>query len=148
MAELWVLLCSRGGWTHLLHTWLCNNYIPHSTELACVLNGYMLQEVWKVGVPRRCFRLGRLPDGVPGSTGFSTPLELSNDVYFLWDTTEKLWALLYTETSIEKPYKFVYAHIWLCPTSSACVLWVATALTSSDTSHIKAYPPMGSLGVS
>ena len=67
----------------------------------------MLSDVWKVGVPWRRFGLGRLPVGVPGSTGLfaiprgcvwprgwtgltgyleSTPLELSNDAYFLWDT--------------------------------------------------------------
>jgi len=55
----------------------------------------------------------------PGLMGYlkSTPPELSNDAHFLGDTHKDYrenWAILSTETSIEKPYKFhlhVYGHM-------------------------------------
>ena len=98
----------------------------------------MLQEVLKAGVPRRRFRLGRLPvvmigtgfSAIPHNHFFKRPYSLNDQeiewgwrihsfgidstrafewcLFSLWRLPRNLWALLSTETSIEKPYKFVY----------------------------------------
>jgi len=124
------------------HTTKGNMFYLYGTDLSVFMP--MVQEVWKVGVPQICFRFGRLPVRVSGSTGFDSiqhdssfkgPYSLSDPGgrRNIWDLLHKSFqmmsiffedhwensALLKRETSIEKPYNCLHAYVtWLCPISS------------------------------